>query len=158
MSHRTYFYARDRIMAARKNSVASNTVGFHIKSMREKMFPGHGGQTRCASAFGVSQAEWSRWENGGKLPSASTQKKIADFFRVGMDDLWGGRADDNHAGDATASAAPNNLAKLFHSYIQIQGRLNTTIGRIVSDPTQYESFLAIMESLIEKLDNLDRSE
>ena len=57
-----------------------------IKELRdERGIP----QKTLAIDLGVSQPTVSDWENGRKIPSARTTRKLADYFQVSMDYLLG---------------------------------------------------------------------
>lgn len=45
-------------------------------------------QTRLAEALRLNQGYISQIENGEKKPSLEIAQRIADFFGVGVDDLW----------------------------------------------------------------------
>lgn len=59
---------------------------YNIKKLREKRFPGRGGQTLAAKAFGVSQSAWSRFEKSNSLYN-NTLRRLAKFFKVNVEDL-----------------------------------------------------------------------
>ena len=42
-----------------------------------------------AERLGVSQAQYARWENGGRNPKDDTLEKMAEIFGVGTDTLKG---------------------------------------------------------------------
>lgn len=79
-------------MRNRKNHTLAEHLGKRIKTLRKHKFPTRGSQTQCANAFGVTQSEWSRWENGVKIPSTHNLQRIATFFEVSLDELSGGGA------------------------------------------------------------------
>ncbi len=62
-------------------------IAHNIRTYRIKKFPLHGGSKLCAEAFGVSQQQWSPWENGRRTPDELRLEKIAEFFGVTVDDL-----------------------------------------------------------------------
>lgn len=76
-------------MSRQTDDNLAKTIGAAIKRLRQAKYPNHGGQIKCATDYGVSQAEWSRWERGIKVPSAGNQRKIADFFNVSIAELYG---------------------------------------------------------------------
>ena len=46
-------------------------------------------QIEVAEKLGVAQAQYARWENGGRNPKDETVKKIAEIFGVTVDKLKG---------------------------------------------------------------------
>lgn len=71
-------------MTNSKRSRMKKIVGENIKSLRERKFPGHGGQKQCSEEFGVLPQQWSQWEAGKRLPNEKSMGKIAELFGVEM--------------------------------------------------------------------------
>ncbi|WP_332252671.1 helix-turn-helix domain-containing protein [Streptococcus sp. OBRC6] len=46
-------------------------------------------QKQVAERLGVAQAQYARWESGGKNPKDKTIAKLAEIFGVGLDYLKG---------------------------------------------------------------------
>ena len=46
-------------------------------------------QIEVAEKLGVAQAQYARWENGGRNPQDETVKKLAEIFGVTFDKLQG---------------------------------------------------------------------
>lgn len=46
-------------------------------------------QKEVAEKLGVAQAQYARWENGGRNPKDETVKKLAEIFGVSFDSLKG---------------------------------------------------------------------
>ena len=46
-------------------------------------------QLEVAEKLGVSQAQYARWENGGRNPKDETVEKLAEIFGVATDTLKG---------------------------------------------------------------------
>ena len=46
-------------------------------------------QIEVAEKLGVAQAQYARWENGGRNPKDETVKKLAEIFGVTFDKLKG---------------------------------------------------------------------
>ena len=46
-------------------------------------------QAQVAEKLGVSQAQYARWESGGRNPKNDTLEKLAEVFGVGADTLKG---------------------------------------------------------------------
>ena len=46
-------------------------------------------QIEVAEKLGVAQAQYARWENGGRNPKDETVKKLAEIFGVTFDNLQG---------------------------------------------------------------------
>ena len=46
-------------------------------------------QIEVAEKLGVAQAQYARWENGGRNPRDETVKKLAEIFGVTFDKLQG---------------------------------------------------------------------
>ena len=44
-------------------------------------------QIEVAEKLGVAQAQYARWENGGRNPKDETVKKLAEIFGVTFDKL-----------------------------------------------------------------------
>lgn len=84
----------------KKDDITTKNVAVNIQRLRSIKFPGHGGQKEAAKAFGVALQMWNAWEKGRVFPSDSYQRKIADFFKVNVEELRGGEVDE--AGDLRA--------------------------------------------------------
>ena len=71
----------------RRNEVKMNTqtVGAMIAELRKEK---GATQEELASKVGVSSQAVSKWENGG-MPDAELLPRIADFFGVSIDRLFG---------------------------------------------------------------------
>ena len=69
------------------------TIAANIRACRMKKFPGHGGCTKCAKAFGVSPQQWSPWERGRRMPDETRLEQIATLFGVTVEYL---RKDHSH--------------------------------------------------------------
>lgn len=46
-------------------------------------------QKEVSEKLGVSQAQYARWESGGRNPKDETVEKLADIFNVSFDSLQG---------------------------------------------------------------------
>ena len=46
-------------------------------------------QSEVAEKLGVAQAQYARWESGGRNPKDETVKKLAEIFDVSFDSLKG---------------------------------------------------------------------
>lgn len=46
-------------------------------------------QKQVADSLGVSQAQYARWESGGRNPKDDTISQLAEIFGVGIDTLKG---------------------------------------------------------------------
>ena len=64
----------------------SLTIGLNIKKLRTK---GHFTQEQLATYLGISTQAVSRWETQNGDPDLALLPRIADFFSVSMDDLFG---------------------------------------------------------------------
>lgn len=64
-------------------------LGDVIKKYREKKYPGRGGLTICAEAYGVSPQYWRDWETSKRRPGARNQIKLANFFGITVPELVG---------------------------------------------------------------------
>ncbi len=62
-------------------------MGYRLKELREKVFPGHGGQTECAEKLGVSRQQYNNWESGRRNPNRKYLKALAKLFGVSINDL-----------------------------------------------------------------------
>ncbi|RWZ59859.1 XRE family transcriptional regulator [Halobacillus fulvus] len=63
-----------------------NKIGKRIKQLRDK----HNlSQKRFSEAIGVSNVQLSRYESGTRQPDYDTLQKIADYFEVSIDYLFG---------------------------------------------------------------------
>ncbi|UOQ43389.1 helix-turn-helix domain-containing protein [Halobacillus salinarum] len=63
-----------------------NIIGKRIKQLREN---NNLSQKRVSEALGVSNVQLSRYESGSRQPDYETLKKIADYFEVSIDYLFG---------------------------------------------------------------------
>lgn len=69
------------------------TIARNIRNCRQKMFPGRGGQKKCAAAFSlhveknVSPQQWSPWERGLRTPDEVRLEQMAKFFGVTVEFL-----------------------------------------------------------------------
>ena len=57
-----------------------------IKELREELYLT---QVQLAEKLNTSQRNVSNWENGSTEPDCATIVKIADFFEVSLDELFG---------------------------------------------------------------------
>ena len=63
-----------------------NKIGKRIKQLRDK----HNlSQKSFSEAIGVSNVQLSRYESGTRQPDYETLQKIADYFEVSIDYLFG---------------------------------------------------------------------
>lgn len=69
------------------------TIARNIRDCRGKLYPGRGGQKKCAEAFtlfvgkNVSPQQWSPWERGMRTPDEVRLEQMAKFFRVTVEYL-----------------------------------------------------------------------
>lgn len=105
------------------NATLAQSIGSVIKALRQKKYPNHGGQIKCAQEFGVSQAEWSRWERGIKIPSPANQRAIADFFGVSIAQLYG----ENVRIDDDSDNGISSLLSVYRKAYNINQLLNTLV-------------------------------
>ncbi|MED0704886.1 helix-turn-helix domain-containing protein [Aneurinibacillus aneurinilyticus] len=63
-----------------------SVLGKRIKYLREK---NNFSQKRLAESLGITNVQLSRYETGDRNPDPDTIKKIADFFEVSTDYLFG---------------------------------------------------------------------
>lgn len=75
-----------------RDSVTAEKIARYIKKERDKKFPGWGGKTSAAKAFGTHLANWSAWENGTAIPNDPTQRRLAKFFGVSLAELRGDKS------------------------------------------------------------------
>lgn len=70
-----------------------DTIARNIRDCREKLYPGRGGQKKCAEAFtlhvgrNVSPQQWSPWERGMRTPDEVRLDQLAKFFHVTVEYL-----------------------------------------------------------------------
>ncbi len=149
-------------MAGRTDTSLAKIMGAIIKQQRQKKYPGHGGQMKCAADFGVSQPEWSRWENGQKTPSAANQRKIADFFGIYIGELWGEekpttttkhepnvKADRETVFLETDEASPSNEKIIYAERIE-RGEFDRIVNEVVKnagDDTPAKCFPLLLKRL-----------
>lgn len=76
-------------MVARKDARIAKKIAVFIKNNREKKYPGWGGKTIAARAFGVKLGVWARWETGQSVPDDVNQRRLAEFFGVTLAELRG---------------------------------------------------------------------
>lgn len=76
-------------MATRKDAKTGLKIAVFIRKQREKRFPGWGGKTAAANAFGVNQSLWGKWESGKSVPDDPNQRALAEFFGVTIGQLRG---------------------------------------------------------------------
>ncbi|MDR3077771.1 MAG: helix-turn-helix domain-containing protein [Planctomycetota bacterium] len=62
-------------------------IADNIRRLRNGIYPGRGGATRCAADYGVPVTRWSPWENGSRTPGEERLKSIAAFFKVGVEEI-----------------------------------------------------------------------
>lgn len=79
-------------------------------------------QHELAEALSVSRSTISMWETGSRLPSKEVYEKIADYFDVKIDYLYGRESNieesDNNSYDDQKRLFANNL----NYYMQIKGK------------------------------------
>ena len=67
-------------------------VGQRLRGLREKA---RLSQTKLGDMFGICQSSMNRYENGSASPSFESLVKMADYYDVSLDYLFG-RTDDPH--------------------------------------------------------------
>ncbi|MCC8180685.1 MAG: helix-turn-helix transcriptional regulator [Planctomycetes bacterium] len=77
-------------------------IARNIRECRKRKFPGYGGESKCAHAFGVSPQQWSPWERGLRTPDGNRLQAIAGFFNVTMEFML----NDNRSLDERIKAIP----------------------------------------------------
>lgn len=80
-------------------------IGLAIRKFREKIFPGHGGQTLMAKKAGVDKSRWSYYENAKKL-SVGKLKNIAKALEISLDELLQA---EQKISATIANARPENI-------------------------------------------------
>lgn len=63
-----------------------NLFRHNLKSFREQKGVS---QKKLADIFGVTQQAVAKWENGKAEPDTETLKKLAEYFKVSLDELLG---------------------------------------------------------------------
>lgn len=76
-------------MSPQKDETLCRIISKNIRELRLKKFPGHGGQTKCATKFDVNVRTWNGWEAGRNIPSEEYQRKLAVFFSISVAQLRG---------------------------------------------------------------------
>ena len=69
-----------------------NVVGQRLRELRLKMKLS---QAKAGAPFGICQSSMNRYENGSASPSFESLVKMADYYDVSLDYLFG-RTDDPH--------------------------------------------------------------
>lgn len=129
------------------NTNLAESIGSVIKELRQKKYPNHGGQIKCAQDFGVSQAEWSRWERGIKIPSPQNQRAIADFFNVSIAQLYG----ENYTKEVPNSQA-NSILNLYRKVADINTLLTSLVQKAEQNTPDLPHTLKTLESLRSSLE------
>lgn len=62
-------------------------IAWRITDARNRKFPGRGGAKKCAAEFGVSDQQWSQYENARRTPDDGKLELIANLLDVAMDSL-----------------------------------------------------------------------
>lgn len=57
-------------------------IAWRITEGRNRVFPGRGGQGRCAREFGVSPQQWSQYESGHRTPEDQNLAEIAKHLKT----------------------------------------------------------------------------
>ena len=68
-----------------------STLADRLKALRADKVAS---QEEVASALGISRATYANWEVGRTSPDPDTLRRLADYFRVSLDDLVG-RSDEH---------------------------------------------------------------
>lgn len=141
-------------MNRENNASIAKSIGSVIKQLRQKLYPNHGGQIKCAGDFGVSQAEWSRWERGMKAPSPVNLRKIADFFNVSVSELYGEQAPPLNSDQPASSMQQANVVTILNLY-RTMSDIHSMLDTLVRDAEQKAVALNIaQETLQSVLQNL----
>ena len=70
-------------------------------------------QVSFADKMDVSQSTVASWENGTRRPDIDTLCKIANLFRVSVDDVLGRESEHNADKDLSLSATESQLISIF---------------------------------------------
>lgn len=62
-------------------------IAWRITDARNTRFPGRGGAKKCAAEFGVSDQQWSQYENARRTPDDEKLKSIASLLCVTIESL-----------------------------------------------------------------------
>lgn len=85
-------------MTRRRDAKTARFIGNFVRKGREKKFPGRGGKSAAAIAFGVTSQAWGSWELGKSIPDDVNQRRLAEFFGVSLADLRGDRSPPTASG------------------------------------------------------------
>ena len=101
-------------MTRRRDTKTARIIGVFIRKAREKKFPGRGGKSEAARAFGVHPVVWGGWELGKSVPDDVNQRKLAKFFGVTLAELRGDHR--SPPTDAGGEKAENEIDSLTQAH------------------------------------------
>lgn len=81
-------------------------ISRNIIALREKLFPGRGGQVAAARKVGIRDQQWNAIENGHRVPDPANLDKIAKAFGVPVESLWQEDAPAAPAAEASRGLVP----------------------------------------------------
>lgn len=105
-----------------------NINASRIKQLRENR---NISQEKLAEKIGISKSAISMYEQGGRIAPMKIQEKIADFFGVSLDYLWGRKAEENKCSSELSEWLELQLASKDKEQIRkIRNIINEVIKNI----------------------------
>lgn len=101
-------------------------ISSNIKKFRMQMENSDGkpmSQQECADKLGVVQQVWAAWESGKNNPNKTSQKKLAAFFGVEINELWQGKA----PGTKAPGAEPITYDAVVNACLSVQAAISDVL-------------------------------
>lgn len=128
-----------------------NTIGKRIKYLRDK---NNLSQKRLSESIGVSNVQLSRYESGARQPDYETLQKIADYFDVTIDYLFG-RSITKEGTISEEKDSINEINRLLEKY-QIDDMAFFDIEKWKSmSPEQIKELESYFQYLVQKSKKMD---
>lgn len=119
-------------MSPKKDAILCRAISKKISELRAFRYPGHGGQSKCAKAFGIGVTTWNGWEAGRNIPSDAYQRQLAEFFGISIAELRGEQAGASSNENASSNEdEAERTTKLFSTLADIH-RMLGDIGLAVT--------------------------
>ena len=105
-----------------------NVNAARIKELRENR---NISQEKLAEKIGISKSAISMYEQGSRIAPMKIQEKIANFFGVSLDYLWGRKAEENKSSNELSEWLETQLASKDKEQVRkIRNIINEVIKNI----------------------------
>lgn len=121
-----------------------NVNASRIKRLRESR---NISQEKLAEKIGISKSAISMYEQGSRIAPMKIQEKIANFFGVSLDYLWGRKAEENKSSNELSEWLETQLASKDKEQVRkIRNIINEVIKNIWKGKILWKKYLTIRGS------------